>query len=332
LGQAQNGWAKSALIFTAAMATLAKAAGVVLAPGARGTLGQSSVVVVETIAGALAYMLVALLVALVCGASFELARARGASAIARGGVVAVSGLVLALASPAVVERLSSIPSVALAFVASLVATVSGLACLRAAETRAAGGVLAVFGFAGFFRVVAWEISALGFEHGTPGLQDLARVGATFAVGVHALATLFSAAWIGTRSKWRGRLLANVAIGLSFVLTWIAARATDTPSAFEGILRASLPNAIGLPAPYLLGSIAAFLLPASILLAVAALVQPVSPMIAAPMAFVLLSGASFDVPLQALLVTASAQWLLLTMSESQRSGVQQPMSEGTPPRL
>jgi hypothetical protein len=328
LGQAQkaSGWAEGALILTAVIATIAKAAGVVLAPGARGTLGQSSVVIVETVAGALAYLLVAMLVALVCGASFELARARGASGIARAGIVTISGLVLALASPAVVERLSAVPSLALAVVASLVATSAGVATLRTPNARAVGAVLAAFGIAGFFRVVAWEISAVSFERGgsATGMQELARILATFAVAIHGIAALLAAAWIGTRSKWRGRLLANLAIGLSFVLTWIAARTSDAPSTLEGILRASLPNVIAQPAPYLIGTIAAFLVPASILLAIVALVEPAEATVAAPLAFTLLSGASFDVPLQALLVTVAAQWLLL-----HRSGVQHPRSAGVP---
>jgi len=338
LGRAHEnagGWAEGALILTAALAAIAKAAGVIVAPGARGTLGQSAVVVVEVVAGALAYTVVAAIVALVCGASFELAKARGASVVARGAIVTISGLVLALASPAVVERLSAIPSIALAVVASLVATTGGLAALRAPATRAVGGVLAAFGVAGFLRVVAWEISAVGYEHGTGGMQELARALATAAVGLHAVAVLLSAAWIGTRSKWRGRILANLAVVLAFGLTWLGARGSDEPSTFEAILRASLPLAAGLPAPFLLGSIAAFLVPASILLAAAALVQPgASAKIAAPLALALLSGAAFDVPLQALLVTVSAQWLMLAMTEAtparQRFGVQQPMSAAEPP--
>jgi hypothetical protein len=331
LGQAQkaSGWAKGALLLTAAIAASAKAAGVVLAPGARGTLGQSSVVVVETVAGALAYMLVAMLVALTCGASFELARARCASLGARAGIVTISGLVLALASPAVVERLPAIPSLVLAVVASLVATSAGLVTLRAPGGRAVGMVLAAFGASGFLRVVSWQISASGFERGASAasMQELARLIATCAVAIHAIAALLSAAWIGTRSKWRGRLLANLAIVIAFLLTWLAARTGDAPSTFEAILRASLPNApsvMAQPAPYLLGSIAAFLVPASILLAVVAIVQPAPPMVVAPLAFALLSGAAFDVPLQALLVTVAAQWLLL-----HRSGVQQPRSASTP---
>lgn len=57
--------------------------------------------------------------------------------------------------------------------------------------------------------------------------------------------------------------------------------------------------------------------------------------AVALAFVLLSHGSFDVPLQALLVTAGAQWAMLAIGPAwarsgQRSGVQQPMSEPAVP--
>ncbi|MBX3217711.1 MAG: hypothetical protein KF850_37240 [Labilithrix sp.] len=324
------GWAGSALVLTAAVAIVAKIAGVIVAPGSRGVLSGKVVNVVETASGALAYTLIALLVALVCAASFELARARGGSTLARGGVVAISGLIVALASPAVVERLGTLPSLALAVITSLVAMIAGGVVIRTPATRAIGGILTLLAICGLLRVVAWETSAVSFDRASHRLHEVARGFTTAAVGLQAVAALLAAAWIGTRSKVRGRVLANLAIVLAFGITWLAARSSDSPSSLEAILRATLPSAAGLPSPYLLGSIGAFLVPASLLLACVALLQPAeSPAVVASLALALLSHGAFDVPLHALLVTASAQWAMLAMSD-QRFGVQQPMSPPSAP--
>jgi len=327
------GWADSALTLTAGVGVAAKIAGVIVAPGARGVLGGSAVNLVDATSGTLAYTLTALLVALVCAASFELARARPVNVLARSSVVAVAGLVIALASPAVVERLSTLPSLALAVITSLIALIAGGSALRVPETRALGGVVTLLALSGFLRVVAWETAAVSFDRASLPLHELARVFTTAAVCLQAFASLLAAAWIGTRStsveprgrteaggrraitRWQGRILANLAIIVAFGLTWLAARRSESPSAIEAILRTALSGASKLPPPFMLGSIAAFLLPASILLAGAALLVPSQPRpLVGALAFALLSQGAFDVPLQALLITASAQWAMLAMAD------------------
>ena len=127
----------------------------------------------------------------------------------------------------------------------------------------------------------------------------------------------AAVWLGTRSKWRGRLLANLAVVLAFVATYLAARGSETPGTVEAILRASLGEAAGGLVPAGVRSIAAFLVPVSILLAIVALVQRASntpTAVLASLALALLSHGAFDVPLHALLATAAAQWTLLAMND------------------
>jgi hypothetical protein len=335
--RATFGWAGGALVLTATVAIAAKIVGVIIAPGARGVAGESTGNFLETLSGAFAYTLTALLVALVCGASFELARTRHVNVVARGMVVAVSGLIVALASPAVVERLSTLPSLALAVVTSLIALLAGAVVLRSAETRALGGMLTMLALCGLLRVVAWETCSVAVDRGSTSLLETARGLATAAVGLQAVATLLAAAWIGTRSKWRGRILANLAILVAFGITWLAARTTDSASTIESILRTALPAAAGMPPPYLLQSIAAFLVPASILLAGAALLQPrQSPAIVVALALALLSNGAFDVPLHALLITTSAEWAMLAMADertrdltSERVRRRDEVSESTP---
>src|SRR5690606_32580144 len=129
-----------------------------------------------------------------------------------------------------------------------------------------GGVLALLALCGLLRVVAWETSAVSVEHASMRLYDAARAFSTAAVVGEGFAVLLAAAWIGTRSRFRGRLLANVAILAAFGVTWLASRSSDSMGTVELILRQTLPAQIGFPSPFALGAIAAFLLPASIFLA------------------------------------------------------------------
>jgi hypothetical protein len=309
------GWAGSALLLTAIVGAAAKVFGVLVAPGMRGIASQRAMEATEIIASTLGYTLAALLVALICGGSFELARARKIGVGSRGSVVAVSGLVVALASPAVVQRLHTAAALALAIVASIIAIIASAATIRVAHTRVVGAVLGMFALSGVLRPIAWEVTALAGERASMGLYDTGRGLATFAVVVQMLATLLAAAWLGTRSRWRGRVLANGAIVLAFVITYFAARVgSDTPSTLEAVLHGSLSQAAGVRLPYEgLTRIAEFLVPATILLSLVAVVQrAVPPAVLAALALGLLSQGAFDVPLHALAVTAAAQWAMLAM--------------------
>ncbi len=307
-------WAGSALVLTAVIGAIAKTLGVVIAPGMRGVASQKMVESVELLSATFGYTFAALLIALVCGGSFELARARKISITSRGSVVAISGLVVALASPAVVGRLHTMAGISLAVVASLLAIVASVGTIRVAHTRVVGAVLGMFALAALLRPISWQLWALASERlGLYG--EVARVMATASVVVQALATLLAAAWLGTRSRVRGRLLANGAIVLAFAITYLAARNTgETPSAVEAVLRGSLSQAVGSVLPYGLTSIAAFLVPATILLAVVAIVQRGPPAVLAALGLALLSQGSFDVPLHALAMTAAAQWAMLAMAD------------------
>src|SRR5688572_20489226 len=111
-------WAGQALTMTAALAVVAKVIGVLVAPGLRGVTSQNAVETFDVLSGTFAYTLAALLVALVCASSFELARVRRINVVARGSAVGVSGLVIALASPAVVMKLHTLAALALAVTTS----------------------------------------------------------------------------------------------------------------------------------------------------------------------------------------------------------------------
>ena len=309
-------WASGMLLITAVVGIVAKTIGVLVAPGTRGVVSQKAVDTFEILSAAAGYTFAGLLVAVVCGGSFELARVKKVPVAVRGAVVALSGLTVALASPAVVQRLHAGASFVLAIVTSIIVLVAGVTALRAAHTRALGALLVLLAFAGALRPIAWELAGYAGERASIDLYHVARGLSTAAIAFQALATLLAAAWIGTRSRIRGRVLANAAIFLAFALTYFAAGEVNAPtSTVRAVLNSSLTQAMGVPAPYAISTIAAFLLPASLLLAAVTLLQRPQPAaILAATAFALLSLGQLDVPLHSLAITAAAHWALLAMAD------------------
>lgn len=302
---------------TAVIAVFAKLVGVLVAPGLHGVVSQPIIEAFDTTSASFAYLLAALLVALVCASTFELARVRRIGGSSRGTVIGISGLVVALASPAIVTRLHTVASLALAVTTSASVLIAGIVAVRSAHTRAIGALLSMLAFCALVRVVGWELAAIGAERPNPSLFSAGRVLATLAVVIHGVSVLLAAAWLGTRMpKLQSRILANAAVVLGFVVTWFAFRTTEgTPSSAELVLRTSLTEATGMPLPYAIGSVGAFLVPASIFLAAVALVQRrESPAVIAAVALALLSHGAFDIPMHALLATAAAQWGMLAMVE------------------
>lgn len=302
---------------TAVIAVVAKVVGVLVAPGLHGVVSQPVIETFDTASAACAYLLAALLVALVCASTFELARVRRIGGTARGMVIGISGLVVALASPAVVTKLHTVASLALAVTTSASVLLAGIVAVRAAHTRAIGALLSMLAFSALVRVVGWELAAIGADRPAPALFSAGRTLATVAVVIHSVAVLLAAAWLGTRTpKLQSRILANGAIALGFIVTYFAFKTNEgSPSSAELVLRTSLTEATGMPLPYAIGSIGAFLVPASLLLAIAALLQRrESPALVAAVALALLSHGSFDIPMHALLATAAAQWGMLAMVE------------------
>lgn len=307
-------WASGALLLTGALAIVAKIAGVVVLPGMRGVAVQSSVDAMDVASSALGYTLAGMLVALVCGGSFELARTTRIGIFARGLIVAMSGLVIALASPAVVQRLHTVGTLSLAGVTSFVAFTSGVVALRNPRTRALGAIFLLFSLCGLLRPVAWGLVGMAGERASLAMYQAGRWCGTGAVVTHMLGTLIAAAWLATRSRFRGRLLANVAVILAFAITYIAARETEAPETEAlAILRTSLIQAASNSLSFGMSAIAAFLLPVSLLLAIVALLQTKQPVaLTVAFALALISQGAFDVPMQALAITAAAQWTLLAM--------------------
>ena len=327
---------------TGVTAVLAKLFGVLIAPGFRGIASQKTMDLVDTVSATLAYALTALLIALVCAASFELARSSRVPFVIRAAIVAFSGLVVALASPAVIGRLHSAAALMLAVVTSLIALAAGLTAVRSPHTRALGAVVTLLALAGAVRPFSWQLYSMSADHTDLRLFDVATASACSGVILQALATLLAAIWLATRSPYAGRLGANIAVILSFALTWLGLRETSSAdSPIIAILRTSFDQLVQPNLPFGISAVAAFLVPASIFLGLLSVIQRAhAPAIAAGLTLMLISGGAFDVPLQALAAVAGAQWALLAMgddrgvwarlmAERQRSGVKQPTSPASP---
>ncbi|MCL2724451.1 MAG: hypothetical protein FWD69_08445 [Polyangiaceae bacterium] len=307
-------WASGTLLLAGAVGILAKVGGVLIAPGMRGIAAQGTVETTEILTSALGYTFAAMLVTLASAGAFELTRSTRISVLVRGIVVAVCGLVIALVSPAVVQKLHPFAAITLSIVASMIAFVAGITAARIPHTRALGAVLVLLSLSGILRPNAWGLVALAGEHASLTLFNVGRILGTISVIVQCVATLLVAVWLAMRSR-TSRIFANGAVVLGFVITYVAARNIEDPSSTIAILRASLLQVATTSVSRSLSSVAAFLIPASLLLAVVALAQRrFPPAITVSFALALLSQGSFDVPLQALAITAAAMWTLLAMAD------------------
>jgi hypothetical protein len=88
-----------------------------------------------------------------------------------------------------------------------------------------------------------------------------------------------------------------------------------PELWEVVLRTALADAPGVPRPYGLDAIATFLVPASLLLALASVAQPKQVVvIVATMALALVSRGALDAPVRALCAVAASQWAALAWAD------------------
>ncbi len=310
-----HAWGTPTLVFTAGIAVAAKIAGVVIAPGLRGIAPGDVVERALLLSGTLSYALTGLFVALLGVSSFELAKNERLSSGIRFPVVALSGLVVALASPAVIERVPRGVAGSLVVAASVVALLAGLSAARAAHTRVLGIVLVLLSTTATLRLVAYQVAVAGGESGKMIVFEVGQAIATVAILLHGGALVLSGAWLASRRGWGARLLVNGSIVLAFALTWLAGRQSESPSVVEQVLRVAIWSSAGMPTPFGLGPIAVFLLPASVLLALVTLVlRARAPSVLAPLTLALVAHGAYDVPLQALSVVVAAGWALLAQTD------------------
>ncbi len=307
------GWLVRATAFAA---VAAGAMGLIVSPGVRGNASEQVVVLTDRVAAALTYFAVELLVTVLLWGALELARTRAVGALARVALIGSGAAVIALSAPGLRERLPPAFAVLVAAAATVATIAGGTVAARSPHTRALAGVLFMLAFAALARLGAWELATAAGDRASVELFGVSRCLATTGVLFEASAQMIAVTWLGTRSRSTGQLASTAALIAAFVITWGVARGMHAgPAPWQVILRTALADAPGVPPPYGLDAVATFLVPASLLLALASAAQPKQVVvIVATMALALVSRGALDAPLRALCAVAASQWGALAWAD------------------
>lgn len=305
------------LLRTAAIGAVAAGVmGLIVAPGVRGNASESVVVWVERAASTFTYFLVEVLVTVLLWGALEIARARGVTTVARSAVVTASGIVVALSAPGLKERVPTTYAVAIAGFATVAAMAGAFESARAPHTRELAGILFALAFAQVARLGAWELAAAAGDRASVRLFDYSRALATAGILLEACSQMIAVTWLWTRGRVTGQLGATVALLASLAATWGVARGMRTaPAIWQTVLHSALSDAPGVPPPYGLEAVATFLVPASLMLALASAAQPGQvAAITTAVALAMVSRGYFDAPLRAFCVVAASQWATLARAD------------------
>jgi hypothetical protein len=303
---------------TAFVASAAGLLAVVVAPGVRGNAGESAVVWFDRASGTCAFFLLLLLLALAVWGAIELLRAQGVSTTARGFLLGGGAFVVAMSSPALRDRLPPLYAGLIALAAVVTALAGAYATAGAPHTRATSAMLALLAFAAMGRLSAWWLAVYAGDAASVHLFSISRGLATSGILFEAAAQLVAVTWLSTRSRGGGigQLGAFVALLGAVILTYGVARGVHSDaSLWQAVLHTALADAPGVPPPYNLDALATFLVPASLLLALATAAQPrqvVALLVATALALV--SRGAFDAPLRALCVVVAAYWAVLARTD------------------
>ena len=303
-----TGWFLRAAAFVAVAAAVM---GLVVSPGLHGNSGEAVVLWTDRASAALAYLLAALLGALVVRGTIELLRSEVPLGL-RAGLILGGASVLLLTLPGLRDRLLPQATVLIAAAAAAITLLAGTFLASRPHTRATAGVLFAFGLAAIVRLGAWVIATRASDHADVQLFGVSRGLATAGVLLEAAGQLTAFMWLGTRSRAFGQLGSFAAlVGAAVVTLGIAKGVHSGAALWQAILHTALADAPGIPPTYRLDALATFLVPASLFLALAVVAQPKQvAAITATMTLALVSRGAFDVPLRALCAAAAAQWAIL----------------------
>src|ERR1700733_11599756 len=158
---------------TAIVACAASLLGVLVAPGMPGNATGPIVEACQDASDIFAYATAGLLMALLFMGSYELARAPRIALAPRIFAVGAAGLVVALAAPAMRDKLHPVAAIFLAMASSVVALANGWQALRSQHTRAVGAVIIAMAIASTVRLGAWELASAAGERSSTRLYDIA---------------------------------------------------------------------------------------------------------------------------------------------------------------
>ena len=309
------GW----LLRTTAFAAIAAGtAATIVAPGLRGLASQRIVDWSELASATLAYFLVGLLIALAMWGAIELVRAHRIGVPARLALIVAGGMVVMVSCFGLRDRLPAPFAVVIASGTTVAAIAGAYAAARAPHTRALAGVLFALAFAAIARLGAWELAAAAGERASVELYGMSRGFATAGVVFEAFGQLVAITWLWSRSKLVGQVGSALALGGAVILTLGVAHGVHSDATpWQTMLHTALADAPGLPPPYFdrMASLATFLVPASLLLALVSAAQPNQVLaLVGTMALALVSRGAFDAPLRALCAVVAAQWAVLACED------------------
>jgi hypothetical protein len=314
------GWLLRSAAFAAVAAGLT---GVIVAPGVHGNARETVVVTVDRVSGVLGYFVALLLVMLVLWGGFELLRTYAAGVASRllliGSSLAVLVVLAALLFAAIMgdPRHHEEHAVLISAAATVAAIAGAYASARAPHTRAVAGILLALAFAAIARLGAFELAKVASERANVPLYMFSRGLATAGVLFESVGQLAAVTWLGTRSRLAGQLGALAALAVVFVLMWGVDQGVHSgASLWQAVLHTALSAGAGVPTPYaFFDTVAIFLVPASLLLALVAAAQPKQVVaVLATVSLALVSRGAFDAPLRALCVVAAAEWAALACTD------------------
>ncbi len=301
-------------------AAIAGVLATIVAPGVQGNASERVVVWMGGLSSAFAFFLLLLLVTLAVWGAVELLRAQGLPPPARGLLLGGGAVVVAMSSPGLRDRLPPLYSSIIAIAAVVTALAGAYASAGKPHTRAVAAVLAVLAFAAMARFGAWWVAVYAGDTASVRLFSTARGLATTGILFEAGAQLLAVMWLSTRSRGGGlgQFAAFVALAGAVALTWgVAQGVHSSASLWQAVLHTALADAPGVPSPYGLDALATFLVPASLLLALAtaALPRQVAAVLVA-LSLALVSRGAFDAPLRALCAVVASYWAVLARGDDQ----------------
>jgi hypothetical protein len=297
----------------ALLALLATVTSRVLTPSLKGAGVLSTLWInrVEFVGNALAQLLLFALLTLLLSLALAVLQTPALSLAFRLTFTALGGLALGLGAPSSGAVLAARLLGVLATATALMALLAAGQVLVHGPVRAAGLVLALLGTGALTRQGAWLLAASSTK--APAVFPVsARVVATAAFGLQALAVVVALVWLATR---RGRpfgLGTSLAMAVSAALTSVAAVASGGQGGpWAAVLGAGLYHLLQTPAPLAslpLRYFVALLGPA--LAAVATLGRGRPASVRAALALMLVGGTDADVPLCALCLVVASLSLVL----------------------
>jgi hypothetical protein len=305
---------------TAISASVAGLLAAIVAPGIRGNAGERVVVWSDGVSSAFAFFLLLLLVTLAVWGAIELMRSPGLAAPARSALLSGGAVVVAMSSPGLRDKLPPLYSSVIALAAVVVALAAAYSTAGAPHTRALAALLAVLAFGALARFGAWWLAVYAGDMASVRLFSASRGLATAGILFEGAGQLLAVTWLSTRSRGGGfgQLTAFVALCGALALTWGVARGVHSGAApWQAVVHTALADAPGVPSPYGLDALATFLVPASLLLALAAAAQPRQVVaVVVAMSLALVSRGAFDAPLRALCAVVAAYWAVLARVDEQ----------------